>query len=70
MKKKLYSFAVLFLMILPLLISQTTVPAGEVSGEWLKSGSPYLVDGEVFIPVDKTLDIEAGVVVKFNNHFK
>jgi hypothetical protein len=70
MKKKIYSFAVLFLMIFPFAICQTTVPAGEVSGEWLTSGSPYLVEGEIYIPVDKTLDIEPGVVVKFNGHFK
>ena len=70
MKKKISSLTILFLMILPFAICQTTVPAGEVSGEWLKSGSPYLIEGEIYIPVDKTLDIEPGVVVKFNGHFK
>ena len=37
----------------------------EVSGTWKKSGSPYIVQGEAIVPENKTLIIEAGVVVKF-----
>lgn len=70
MKKKIYSFAVLFLMILPFAIGQTTIPVGEVYGEWLKSGSPYLIEGEINIPLDMTLTIEPGVTISFNGHYK
>ncbi len=27
------------------LITQTLVPEGDVSGDWLINGSPYLIDG-------------------------
>lgn len=37
----------------------------EVYGTWKKSGSPYIVQGEVIVPENKTLTIEAGVEVKF-----
>ena len=45
-------------------------PTGEVSGEWLLTGSPYLVEGEINIPLNETLIIEPGVTVTFNGHYK
>ena len=50
--------------------SQTTIPAGDISGNWLINGSPYLIEGEIEIPDGQTLTIEPGVVVEFQGHFK
>jgi len=45
------------------------VPAGEVSGTWTLSGSPYLVEGEIEVPLGQTLVIEPGVEVRFLDHY-
>ena len=49
--------------------SQTIIPAGDISGAWTISGSPYLVQGTVQIPTDSTLVIEPGVTVEFQGHY-
>ncbi len=46
--------------------AQTTIPAGNVSGTWTKTGSPYKVQGEILIPKGSTLTIEPGVIVEFD----
>lgn len=51
------------------LSAQTTVPAGPVSGTWKKSGSPYKINGQVTVPRDSTLKIEAGVKVEFQGSY-
>lgn len=47
--------------------------AGEVrgaqSGRWTLANSPYVVTGNIVVPSDMTLTIEAGVVVKFTGYF-
>ncbi len=53
-----------------LLISQTTIPTGDVSGNWLINGSPYLIEGEILIPDGETLTIDPGVLVEFQGHYK
>ncbi|MBN1181207.1 MAG: T9SS type A sorting domain-containing protein [Bacteroidales bacterium] len=45
--------------------AQTIIQAGEIAGEWTKIGSPYLITGDINISAGKTLNIEAGVTVKF-----
>lgn len=70
MKKRFFLIAAVLLMAFSNVFSQTTITGGEVSGEWLFSGSPYLVEGEINIPIDETLTIESGVMVKFNGHYK
>lgn len=46
--------------------AQTFVPAGiEVSGKWVRDSSPYVVLGEVTVPVGQKLTIERGVEVQF-----
>lgn len=47
----------------------TRVNAGEVSGTWEKSNSPYYVYGNVYVPQDKKLEIREGVVVKFMGQY-
>ncbi|MFI5220826.1 MAG: PKD domain-containing protein [Bacteroidia bacterium] len=48
----------------------TIIPAGNVSGNWALSGSPYLVQGHIIVPSDSTLTIAAGVIVQFQGHYK
>jgi hypothetical protein len=46
----------------PVVLAQTHVH-GEVEGNWNASGNPYLVEGSIYIPADKTLTINPGVEV-------
>jgi len=50
--------------------AQTHIPAGNVSGTWTTSGSPYLIEGEISITSGQTLTIEPGVLVEFQDHYK
>lgn len=67
-KSLLKTLGLLVLMVLSLSVSkaQTTIPANTaLSGVLDKIGSPYYVQGDVFVPADSTLLIEAGVEVVF-----
>jgi len=48
----------------------TDIPAGSVSGTWIKANSPYYILGEITIPNDSILTIEPGVNVIFEDHYK
>ncbi len=52
-----------------LLISQTTIPSGSVSGTWLYSGSPYLIEGEITIPDGEILTIDPGCLIEFQGQY-
>jgi predicted outer membrane repeat protein len=62
--------SVLFLGSVGLTSGDTHVPAGDVSGTWTLSGSPYIVDGELSIQSGYTLTIEPGVQVVFSDNYK
>lgn len=49
--------------------AQTNV-AGEVSGIWTKSSSPYIVTDDLLIRDGSTLEIEPGVIVQFNGYYE
>ena len=53
-----------------LLFSQTIIPAGDVSGNWLINNAPYLIEGEITISDGETLTIDPGVVIEFQGHYK
>lgn len=60
----------IFFHIVPLIgIGQTIINAGNVTGKWTKSGSPYKVKGNILIPSNSTLRIEAGVIVEFKGYY-
>ncbi len=63
---------ILFIVLLfPLqIIAQTPVPPGPVSGTWNLSGSPYMVNGEIYIDQGSSLTIEPGVQVRFTGWYK
>lgn len=50
--------------------SQTTISAGAVSGTWQKSGSPYKVSGNIYVPTGQSLSITEGVKIEFQDTFK
>ncbi|MES2395995.1 MAG: T9SS type A sorting domain-containing protein [Bacteroidota bacterium] len=50
--------------------AQTSIAAGNVSGTWTLSGSPYNVQGHIQIDSGYTLTIQAGVTVNFQGHYK
>ena len=64
-------FILLIIMMIPIIMmSQTPVPAGPVSGTWNLAGSPYMVNGEIYIEEAATLVIEPGVEVRFTGWYK
>lgn len=66
--KKIHFILTIFILLQIRLLSQTTVPSGNISGIWTKTGSPYKVQGDLTEP-KRTLTIEPGVVVEFQNRY-
>ena len=58
------------LLIATISFADTHIPGGDVSGIWTIDGSPYIIDGEINIPINSTLIIEPGVQVLFSGHYK
>ena len=52
-----------------LTFAQTYIPPGDVSGTWSLNSSPYYILGDITIPNDSTLNIEAGVLVEFQGYY-
>ena len=50
-------------------LAQTDV-SGDVSGNWTLAGSPYNVIGDLTIQAVDALTIDAGVEVRFQDHYK
>ncbi|MCC7298846.1 MAG: T9SS type A sorting domain-containing protein [Bacteroidia bacterium] len=63
-------YTLIFILIQSNLHSQTTISAGAISGTWQKSGSPYKVSGNVFVPAGQKLSITQGVTVEFQGDYK
>ena len=64
-------YKLLILLLLPILsFSQTQINEGEVSGLWSKSGSPYIINGDITIATQEILTIEPGVNVEFSDNYK
>jgi hypothetical protein len=55
----------LFAFVIGHLYAQTNISGGNVFGKWTKSNSPYRINGNITIPKDSTLTIEAGVSIQF-----
>lgn len=67
--KRLSIFFGLFLIPV-VIIAQTIISGGNVSGNWSSSNSPYLIYGEITLQNDETLMIEPGVTVIFHDNYK
>lgn len=50
--------------------SQTTIPGGNVSGIWEPSGQPYLIEGNITVPVDQTLTIAPACSIIFQGDYR
>ncbi len=59
----------IFLIPLSVSYSQTFVPGGTVSGNWDKFGNPFLVQGDITVPQDSTLNIYPGVNIVFQGEY-
>jgi hypothetical protein len=46
------------------------IQPGYVSGIWFAANSPYFINGDITIHADSALNIEPGVEVIFNGHYK
>ena len=66
--KKLFAFIFLFVLVTST-FAQTEV-SGNQSGTWTADNSPYLVVGEIIVPSEQTLNIDAGVEINFQGHYK
>jgi hypothetical protein len=57
--------SILMFGIISNLTAETVIPGGNVSGTWTAAGSPYLIQGDLTIHPDSTLNIEPAVEVIF-----
>jgi len=48
----------------------TSIPAGNVSGIWNATGSPYWIEGNIVVPTGSTLNIWDGTEVRFNGSYR
>ncbi len=68
--KKILVFLYAAIAVHAAVFADTTVPPGDVSGTWTKSGSPYLIQGDITLLPGDTLVIEPGVVVEFQGYYE
>ena len=66
--KHAVAVALILLSFAPIALADTVVPGGIVSGAWTQDGSPYLIQGDITVPVGDELTIGAGCVVRFAGH--
>jgi parallel beta-helix repeat protein len=70
MKKIILLAGIILSLNTSIIISQTSVSAGAVSGTWTLAGSPYLIQGSIQIANATTLTIQPGVQVIFQGTYK
>ena len=67
-RQKLIPVILIVLMVVGSSLADVHV-SGEVSGTWTLEDSPYFVDAAITLGADDTLEIEPGVLVRFNGRF-
>ncbi|MES2437300.1 MAG: right-handed parallel beta-helix repeat-containing protein [Patescibacteria group bacterium] len=57
------------ILIAPVSVSATTYIDSRVtqSMEWTKDNSPYVIQGDVYVPKDVIITVQPGVIIKFDN---
>jgi len=50
--------------------AETIIPGGDVDGIWDATGSPYIVGGDITVPLNETLIIDPGVAVLFQGAYE
>jgi hypothetical protein len=63
------TFLLIFLINLLNLNAQTIIEGGAVYGDWKIGGSPFLIEGDIYVPSDQRLTIKPGVTVVFQGLF-
>jgi len=53
------------LLITSIALTQTIIREGKVSGNWSVEYSPYLIQGDIYVPENHLLSVEAGVEILF-----
>ena len=66
--KKLFILS--FILLLSISIFSQTEVSGNQSGEWSVENSPYHVVGQIIILSGEVLNIEPGVEINFQGHYK
>lgn len=51
-------------------IEETNISGGAVTGHWKKDCSPYMINGDIWVPDGETLVVEPGVEVIFRDHYQ
>lgn len=64
------SLLIFFLLAIPGLVSAQTYVEGNQSGTWTAANSPYLVTGDITVPALLNLNIQSGVEIIFQGHYK
>lgn len=49
--------------------AQTVITSGDVFGEWKTEDSPFLIEGDIYLPPDQRLTIRSGVEVIFQDYY-
>jgi len=49
--------------------AQTVITGGDVYGEWKTEESPFLIQGDIYLPPDQRLTIRPGVEVVFQDYY-
>ncbi len=49
--------------------AQTVITGGDVFGEWKTEDSPFLIEGDIYLPPDERLTIRPGVEVIFQDYY-
>ena len=62
-------FIILLIVLSANSFTQTYINQGNVSGNWVTTKSPYLIQGDITVPNDSTLTIEPGVSIVFQGHY-
>ncbi len=57
-----------FLFVAVVVSAQTVITEGSVSGNWSLEYSPYLIQGDIYVPENNFLTIEAGVEIIFHTN--
>ena len=68
--KKFIISCFLSIFIGTLCFADTVINAGNVSGTWTKSNSPYKITGDITITMHSQLNIEPGVQVIFQGYYR
>ncbi len=66
MKKLMFIFLI---VVSQLAFADTPIPGGPTSGNWVSTGSPYLIQGDIVVPAGATLTVDAGVSIIFEGHY-